>query len=300
MSNGGPFGARVGVAVLAAWLAHAVTLPALLLSDVWYRPLKARPSLWMPLAAALALALVVQLALGAGLMVAAGRSVQGTRGRFRVRLAGFFVAVDALLAAGLVGALGYATRESFRRPFAVSGSSRELFLAFQRDVAEALTVAWHVRHGLGVVLLLLVLSTWKLMPEPTRRRLWMVIDAALIGLLLWVTRAAGTGPLESIAVIAGAAAVAILLGFALRDKDTVPAYLNRSIAGLVTFWRGGWDSRNRYRAQCSRGLGHWTGHHGLAVLCTAAGTGGSRQSDRCDQSHDQHHRQWYGRRDRPE
>ncbi|MEZ4326444.1 MAG: FtsX-like permease family protein [Polyangiales bacterium] len=233
MSQKGGFGPGAGFSLVGAWALGASTVAAYLGSALWYRPVKDHPLWWWPLAGALALAFVIQLGTVIATLVRARRLQRGDKGRFRLRLVGSLGALDALVGAGLVGVFAWATHQNFARPFTLRGTASEVLLALPPDVSEALQYAWYGRMGLSGLLLCVTLSTWFLLDERHRARLWVVGDLLVLLGLLTVTELAGTGPLTSAYAIAGAALLLVVAGVALRGRDSVLALGLRSGAGIL-------------------------------------------------------------------
>ncbi|MCA9579339.1 MAG: ABC transporter permease [Myxococcales bacterium] len=233
MSGKRAFGPGVGLALVGAWLLSAGTVAAYLTSSLWYRPLKEHPALWLPLAGTLALCFVLQLGVGVWVGVRSTRLQRGDRGRTRLRLLGLVTALDALLGGALTGVFGWATHENFARPFTLRGTASEMLLALPPQFSEVLQTAWYVRIGWSSLFLLLTLSTWFLLEERQRARLWVVGDVlVLLGLLVLVERA-GSGPLTSVYAIGAAALVFALTSLALRTSDDVRALAARSATGIA-------------------------------------------------------------------
>ncbi|MCB9626453.1 MAG: FtsX-like permease family protein [Sandaracinaceae bacterium] len=233
MSGKRAFGPGVGLALVGAWLLSAGTVAAYLTSSLWYRPLKDHPALWLPLAGTLALGFVMQLGVGVWVGLRSTRLQRGDRGRMRLRLLGLVTALDALLGGALTGVFGWATHENFARPFTLRGTASEMLLALPPQFSEVLQTAWYVRIGWSSLFLLLTLSTWFLLEERQRARLWVVGDVlVLLGLLVLVERA-GSGPLTSVYAIGAAALVFALTSLALRTSDDVRALAARSATGIA-------------------------------------------------------------------
>ena len=245
MSNERGFGPGAGVALVGAWLLSAATIAAFLTSATWYRPLKDHPEWWLPAAVGAALAFLIEASIGAWLWRRARRLPRGDRGRVRLRLAGMMTTVDGLLGPLLAGAFGYATYANFQRPFTLRGSSSEMLLAFPSDVASALLTAWYVRMGWSALLLVVTLTTWFLLRDRLRARLWVLGDALVLLGLLAVTERAGSGPMTSVYAMGGAALLFVVVSFALRDNDREVALLSRSAVGVALAGVIVWSFFNR-------------------------------------------------------
>lgn len=227
------FGPGAGVALVGAWLLSAATIAAFLTSSSWYRPLKDHPEWWLPAAGAAGFAFVVEGSVGVWLWRQGRRLPRGDRGRVRLRLAGMLATLDGLIGPLLAAAFGYATYGNFQRPFTLRGSASEMLLAFPSEVASALLTAWYVRMGWCVLLLLVTLTTWFLLRESVRARLWVVADVLVVFALLAVTEKAGSGPLTSVYAMGSVALAFVVVNAALRATESVAGLAARSAVGVA-------------------------------------------------------------------
>ena len=142
---------------------------------------------WLPIAGFLLLS-VVDAATTLTAVRAARRRQAGLRGRSRVAIAGlahllYLTAVQAPL-----GVLVYGASRAVASGYSFTFGLDEAVLALSDDWSWALRVSGAVAAVLTLVDLGARLSLWFLLPGRFRSRFWLLVDTALLGAFVWVTR----------------------------------------------------------------------------------------------------------------
>ena len=197
---------------------QALTWGAFGTSRTWF-PLFRDDHRWALVPAGLTLGalILLQLGLSLRLLLAARRRQLTTRGRGRFVTFGALSSLDALVAAAMVGLLGWATQESLGRPFVLHGSLHELSLALPGDWRRVLEFVPWTRVGASVLVGAACLALWQLLPLRVRRVFWRISDFMMTAALAWLTARAPTSALPF--AIAIAASMALTLGLTWPNDD---------------------------------------------------------------------------------